>query len=151
MGLDLGFLPIYLLFLCFAKILDVFFAFLSCQTPAPTPPPTEQFFCGCPECTAAIWNYNACNNNANPPECFTCGSRISWLQSSDGGLKTEEEACTQVSNEFANDECGPACNPQLCNPGECRVVFGLFLVEFHWSCGSNTVCKYFILLLVVLH
>mmetsp|Transcript_13829 Transcript_13829/g.30103 ORF Transcript_13829/g.30103 Transcript_13829/m.30103 type:complete len:663 (+) Transcript_13829:191-2179(+) len=85
----------------------------SAVTPSPTTPsPTEQFFCGCSACTTDVWNSNACNGS----ECYTCGSRISWLQSADGGSKTEVDACTQVSSEFSNDECGPACNPLLCNP-----------------------------------
>jgi len=38
------------------------------------------------------------------------------LQSGDGGSKSEEEACIEVSNDFPNNECGPKCNPALCNP-----------------------------------
>jgi len=79
-------------------------------TPPPTPPPTEQFFCGCDSCTTDVWDYTACNGN----ECYTCGSRISFLQTTYDN--TEEQACTQVSNEFPNNECGPACSPLLCNP-----------------------------------
>ena len=29
--------------------------------------------------------------------------------------KSEEDACRQVSLKFPRNECGPACNPDLCN------------------------------------
>mmetsp|Transcript_10574 Transcript_10574/g.22759 ORF Transcript_10574/g.22759 Transcript_10574/m.22759 type:complete len:688 (+) Transcript_10574:124-2187(+) len=78
-------------------------------TPSPTPSPTKQSFCGCPSCTTEVWNHVACNGN----ECYPCGSRINYLMSTG---QSEQDACTNVSNEFPNYECGPACNPDLCIP-----------------------------------
>lgn len=46
---------------------------------------------------------------------YTCGQRITWLQSAQGGSKSEYNSCIQVGEEFSSlEQCGPACNPQLC-------------------------------------
>lgn len=93
-------------------------------------------YCGCQDCTFEVWNATAGRNGA------TCGSRILYLQTFDGGELTESEACTQVSREvgFFFDmvevemkpfdasaltnfhlyaqyprECGFACNPSTCD------------------------------------
>lgn len=84
-------------------------------TPNPTPPPTnppvpEQTYCGCPQCTAAIWNTDACDSSG----CYTCGGRITFKQSFEGGSLPESEACAFVSNEFPGGPCGPVCNPESC-------------------------------------
>ena len=82
-------------------------------TKAPTlkPSPSQEVsYCGCSTCTNTIWNTHVTDGAGT----FTCGQRISWLQSTDGGLKTEYESCKQVGEEFPS-YCGPACNPLLCN------------------------------------
>jgi hypothetical protein len=46
---------------------------------------------------------------------YTCGQRITWLQSAtQGGSKSEYNSCIQVGEEFSVEQCGPVCNPQLC-------------------------------------
>ena len=80
------------------------------QTSAPTTPaPTEEYFCGCPTCTQTVLDTVACNGG----ECYSCGSRMSYLQSIG---QSQEDACTNVSNEFPDNVCGPMCNTQQCNP-----------------------------------
>ena len=37
------------------------------------------------------------------------------MQTVEGGSLTESNACSQVSQEFPTDQCGPFCNPSLCN------------------------------------
>lgn len=77
----------------------------------------RQYFCGCLECTSDIWSSPACNGNDTnvEAECFSCGSRITWLQGQ-GMSETERSACIKVSEEFPSGPCGPFCNPLHCNP-----------------------------------
>eukprot|EP00986_Skeletonema_menzelii_P006364 scaffold2388_cov145-Skeletonema_menzelii.AAC.1 len=90
-------------------------------TPEPTPPPTnvstqeptpnpEPAYCGCPQCTQAVWDTLACNDKYGG--CHSCGNRISYVESINGGNK--DEACKTVSEQFSNGPCG-VCNPLLCN------------------------------------
>mmetsp|Transcript_5050 Transcript_5050/g.6308 ORF Transcript_5050/g.6308 Transcript_5050/m.6308 type:complete len:588 (+) Transcript_5050:317-2080(+) len=92
----------------------------SCSTPFPTPAPIvvdsptlspASSNCGCEACNNAVWNADACDSNGN---CYTCGDRISWLMSTNGGSNTEAYSCSRVSSEFT-DVCGN-CNPASCNP-----------------------------------
>mmetsp|Transcript_22404 Transcript_22404/g.34596 ORF Transcript_22404/g.34596 Transcript_22404/m.34596 type:complete len:585 (-) Transcript_22404:45-1799(-) len=80
--------------------------------PATTPasPEAEQTYCGCPQCTQAVWDTLACGDALDG--CHTCGSRISWLQSNNGG--NADDACKTVSEQFSTGPCG-VCNPLLCN------------------------------------
>jgi len=80
---------------------------VSTQAPTSTPDDT---YCGCPQCTQAVWDTLACDDALDG--CHTCGSRISWLQSNNGG--DADEACKTVSEQFSNGPCG-FCNPLLCN------------------------------------
>lgn len=70
----------------------------SAPTPFPTSPETK---CGCPSCTAQVWNTIAGG--------YSCLDRINFLINHMG--KTEQAACQQVGSvEFAN-QCGLcACN-----------------------------------------
>jgi len=82
--------------------------------PPPSPPnvfdpPSSTSYCGCDSCTEEVWNTPATDSAGS----FTCGSRIAWLQTDRG--YDEAGACTQVSDEFANGPCGPACDPNKCN------------------------------------
>lgn len=61
--------------------------------------------CGCPECTAEVLDTDIGG--------FTCGERIAFLQTPDGGDFPETDACAFVANEFT-DECG-LCDPVTCN------------------------------------
>lgn len=82
-------------------------------TSEPTLKPThvqEPMHCGCSACTEGVWN-TAVTDGAGT---FSCGQRITYLQTVDGGSKTEEESCRQVSEEFPS-QCGPSCNPSLCS------------------------------------
>lgn len=49
-----------------------------------------------------VWNAPATDSAGT----FSCGSRITWLQSTSGGGKTESQARNQVAAEFP-DICGP--------------------------------------------
>ena len=62
--------------------------------------------CGCRECTEDILETMA--------GAYTCGARISWLQTSEGGSMTEEEACTRIGNVEFDTVCGPMCDPTRC-------------------------------------
>ncbi|KAL7547170.1 hypothetical protein ACHAWF_010489 [Thalassiosira exigua] len=116
----------------------------SAPNPAPSRKPSESpiagtTHCGCPECTDAIWNTLACSGS----ECYTCGSRILFKQSLQGGALSPAgeltsrvcahqsyvtaplaettyrlryaEACAFVSEEILDGPCGPVCNPEMCN------------------------------------
>lgn len=71
----------------------------------PTPPPIVTY-CGCASCTQGVWDTLATDGS----ESYSCGSRISWLQNSQG--YSEAGACEKVANEFP-DLC--LCNPNSCN------------------------------------
>ena len=79
----------------------------------PTSPPTMKptaspvvTYCGCDSCTKQVWDTVATDNDGT----FSCGSRITWLQNSQG--YSEDAACEKVSNEFP-DLC--LCNPVSCS------------------------------------
>ena len=84
--------------------------------PSPAPPPSPSLFdppstsyCGCDSCTEEVWNTPAIDSVGS----FTCGSRITWLQT-DRGFD-EVGACRKVSDEFPNGPCGPLCDPTKCD------------------------------------
>jgi len=79
------------------------------STPMPIAP--QVTYCGCSTCTDTVWNTQVTDGAGT----HSCGDRITWLQSFEGGSNSESAACTQVGNEFSLDQCGPACNPELCN------------------------------------
>mmetsp|Transcript_32276 Transcript_32276/g.67849 ORF Transcript_32276/g.67849 Transcript_32276/m.67849 type:complete len:1275 (+) Transcript_32276:77-3901(+) len=74
----------------------------------PTAPPVVTY-CGCDSCTQYIWDTMATDTNGGS---YNCGSRITWLQSSQG--YSEVAACEKVSDEFPG-LCGPFCNPTSCS------------------------------------
>ena len=74
--------------------------------------------CGCPQCTATVWNTPVTDSGGT----YSCGSRITWLQTSTGGGLSERDACIRVSNEFPSGPCGQYCDPTKCNTGE-RICF----------------------------
>lgn len=68
-------------------------------------------YCGCSACTQAVWNSPAVDAAGS----FTCGARITWLQSPEGGSLSEYNACQRVAGEeFSNGPCGPYCDPTKC-------------------------------------
>ena len=73
-----------------------------CSDPTPHPP-----VCGCQGCAQEIWNRKAGN--------FTCGQRIRYLQSEEGGSLSESEACTNIGASWPGI-CG-SCNPETCEDG----------------------------------
>ncbi|KAL7542580.1 hypothetical protein ACHAXR_011906 [Thalassiosira sp. AJA248-18] len=80
---------------------------------SPTPPPmVAQTFCGCPQCILTVWNTNALKDG----QSYTCGERITFKTSNEGGSLTESDACAFVANEFPNGPCGPVCNSNTCTP-----------------------------------
>ena len=81
------------------------------KQPTPKPIAPQVTHCGCSACTDTVWNTPVTDGAGT----HSCGSRITWLQSFEGGSKSESAACTQVGNEFGLDQCGPACNPELCD------------------------------------
>ena len=77
--------------------------------PSPESTPSH---CGCTKCDDIIWNTPASDSGGD----FTCGERITWLQTSEGGSLSETEACTKVAGvEFYAGPCGPSCDPARCN------------------------------------
>jgi len=71
-----------------------------------------QNVCGCSSCTQTVLDTMAC---ASWGECYTCGARINFLMTPEGGSQTEYEACFQVAVTEFPEVCGP-CNPVTCNP-----------------------------------
>ena len=96
----------------------------------PTASPTSTVeYCGCPQCTQSVWDTVVCNEVAGNPgetECFSCGDRIAFKQSSAGGSLSLSEACVFVSDEFPSDQCGPMCNPDTCITPEVSVMYLFF-------------------------
>lgn len=62
--------------------------------------------CGCQECNDSILNIMAGS--------YTCGSRMTWLQSEAGGSMTEKNACIKI----ANQEFGSLCVRTSMRPSE---------------------------------
>ena len=95
-------------------------------------------YCGCPQCTQSVWDTVVCNDVAGNPgvtECFSCGDRITFKQSSAGGSLSLSEACTFVSEEtfLFNTQCGPMCNPDTCITPEVSVMYGTLTFLFPLS------------------
>jgi endo-1,3(4)-beta-glucanase len=67
------------------------------STPSPTPPPAVGTTC------ESQLNNMACAGT----ECYSCGDRIDWLQTAEGGSKSLIQARYEVCGEFPSD-CG-AC------------------------------------------
>ena len=62
----------------------------------------------------AVWNTPVTDGAGT----YTCGERISYLQTMDGGSNSEYDSCKQVGEEFPADQCGPAYNPSPCNASQ---------------------------------
>lgn len=78
------------------------------------------YSCGCKDCTNAVWN-----TLAGTP-AYSCGSRITYLTSSDPVLyPSEVEACREVAFEFPC-ECGG------CDPSRCGIEEKVFEVPAGW-------------------
>ena len=75
------------------------------NTPTASPPSP----CDCQSCTSSVQDALACDGGG----CYSCQSRIDWLQSSAGGSLSELAACSTVGSEFPS-ECG-GCNPESCD------------------------------------
>jgi len=80
----------------------------SSEKPTSQPNPSSPSPCGCVSCTQDILNTLAGD--------YSCGDRISYLQSPEGGSLSENQACIKVSGEEFPGICGPACDPLVCNP-----------------------------------
>jgi len=78
----------------------------SCERNTPSSSPTVTPPCSCLSCTDEILETMAGDH--------TCGARISWLKSQDGGSLSEYEACSRVGKEDYPNECS-ACDPSSCN------------------------------------
>ena len=92
--------------------------------------------CGCASCTPAELSRIACDSAG----CYSCGSRIGWLQSSDGGSLPEAEACGRVATEFPA-ECG-ACDPTKCDmPCGCDTCTGSVLGSVACDGGGCYSCE----------
>lgn len=63
--------------------------------------------CGCRDCISAVLERNA--------NGFSCGARINYLMSEEGGNIPEVEACRVIAGDDYPTICGPACNPLLCD------------------------------------
>ena len=79
--------------------------------PSNTPTESTISHCGCARCTNTIWNTPASDGAGS----FSCGTRINWLQSPNGGGLSELDACTKVAATEFPGICGPDCDPSLCN------------------------------------
>ena len=87
----------------------------------PSSSPTKNR-CGCETCTDEIWNKKAGQ--------FTCGERINWLRSPEGGSLSEEKACYKIAHDDFPEACGK------CDSKHCDLEFPEY--HFHCSCpGCN--------------
>jgi len=111
-----------------------FFTTFSQQNYSQTASPTQKPSCGCPLCTTTVWNTPVTDSGGT----YSCGSRITWLQTSNGGSLSERDACIRVSNEFPNGRCGPYCDPTKCNAGERKKSNNE--VTFHIFSVSDLIC-----------
>ena len=68
--------------------------------------PPDDRVCGCLDCTDEVL--------ARPAGISTCGSRMQFLQTFEGGSYSEVDACSRVAGEFP-DVCGPQCDPSRCD------------------------------------
>jgi hypothetical protein len=109
------------------------------STPGPSSSPTSSptassvggpTYCGCVPCTQEIWDAIATDSGGS----YSCGSRITWLQSS--SALSEYDACARVSAEFSDGPCGPLCNPTKCNSGASFTFFDRPLYFFVHKCFS---------------
>lgn len=73
------------------------------KPPAPAPP--IQTYCGCESCTQQVWDRIAADADGS----YTCGARISWLQSNQA--YSENQACAQIASDFPQT-C--SCDPASC-------------------------------------
>ncbi|KAL7523711.1 hypothetical protein ACHAXR_000300, partial [Thalassiosira sp. AJA248-18] len=69
------------------------------------PQPSQVSYCGCNSCTQQVWDAMATDGSGS----YSCGSRISWLQSAQGD--SEAGACGKVASDFPG-----IC---LCDPNSC--------------------------------
>lgn len=93
----------------------------------PSPPTNSDRYCGVESCTQRVWDTIATGGGGGS---YSCGSRISWLQSAQG--YSERQACNQVESEFP-DIC--LCNPDNDNNSGCCSWNG------GQSCGDDMWCN----------
>jgi len=85
-------------------------SFLRVPTDTPVVAPSHSdFLCGCKDCIGDVLDTQV----GNP--AYSCGDRIIFLQSAEGGTYSEYGACMKVAGEEFPDECGPMCDPDRCN------------------------------------
>jgi beta-glucanase (GH16 family) len=93
---------------------------------------------GAPQSCQQVWDVPVTDNAGT----FSCGSRIEWLQSSEGGSLSETDAKQRVANEFF--ECLP-CGASTggCDSGSsdktCSQVWDVLVTDAAgtFSCGSR--------------
>jgi hypothetical protein len=76
------------------------------STAPPSAAPTETFHCGCRDCNTEVWNRSTFGRS--------CGDRILYLQTEDGGGLDESSACQVIANQYP-EICGPFCDPLVCD------------------------------------
>merc|ERR1719203_1923243 len=84
---------------------------LPSKLPTSDPTPSQTSYCGCSTCTGTVWNTPVTDFAGT----FSCGQRIIFLQTPEGGSKSEYDSCKQIAEEFPSGQCGPVCNPMLCD------------------------------------
>ena len=82
---------------------------------------SSSYHCEYEGCNEGVWNTPVSDDDGS----YSCGSRITWLQSNAGGNHNKLEACQKVTNDFPNScTCSviPAPTPSptssLCKDGE---------------------------------
>eukprot|EP00591_Stephanopyxis_turris_P017726 CAMPEP_0195538828 /NCGR_PEP_ID=MMETSP0794_2-20130614/49734_1 /TAXON_ID=515487 /ORGANISM="Stephanopyxis turris, Strain CCMP 815" /LENGTH=1792 /DNA_ID=CAMNT_0040672837 /DNA_START=109 /DNA_END=5487 /DNA_ORIENTATION=- len=83
--------------------------FFQPSTPTKNPIILETFKCGCKDCTSDVLS-----TLVGTP-AHSCGDRIDWLQTIEGGSLNEEEACIVIGRDEYPSICGPMCDPTRCN------------------------------------
>jgi len=108
------------------------------STPSPSPPPSKppaSGVCKQASCTSEVLGMLAGE--------YTCGDRISWLQTFAGGSFSEDSACSRVAGEFP-EECGgcATCDEAMwpnkdkdLTCGSCKVLVDRF-AEVYGTCNG---------------
>jgi len=86
--------------------------------------------CGCSDCDSVALS-------AMSGE-YSCGARIDWLQSAEGGYLSERDACIQVASVEFSNECA-ICDPTTCaNRTPSAVPSSAPTPEIHCGCRTCT-------------
>ena len=93
----------------------------------------QPLYCGCYDCTQEIWDKAV--RAADDSATSTCGSRITFYESLQGGELKHQPACRRVAQDFPR-ECRP-CHPEFCDeqvlPASYAISTTMFATTTAWT------------------